>query len=46
VAIEALAKEMIYDGLLNNRFVRDFVWTLDLGRGELWAKRRAATAAE
>lgn len=46
VAIEVLAKEMIYDGLLNNRFVRDFVWTLDLERGELWAKRRAPAAAE
>lgn len=46
VAIEALAKEMIYDGLLNNRFVRDFVWTLDLERGELWAKRRAPAATE
>jgi hypothetical protein len=40
VAIEALEKEMIYDGLLNNRFVRDFVWTLDLANGALWAKRR------
>jgi hypothetical protein len=45
VAIDALAKEMIYDGLLNNRFVRDFVWTLDLGRGELWAKLREPPSA-
>jgi hypothetical protein len=44
VAIEALAKEMIYDGLLNNRFVRDFVFTLDLPNGALWAKRREPAA--
>ena len=45
VTIDALEKEMIYDGLLNSRFVRDFVFPLDLANGELWAKRRATAAA-
>jgi hypothetical protein len=42
VALEAIEHEMIYDGLLNNRFFQEHVFTLDLARGELWARRHAA----
>ena len=33
-------KEMIYDGLLNAQFFLDYVVTMDLANGRVWAKPR------
>lgn len=40
VRLTALVRDTIYDGLLNTQFFLDHVFTLDLARNELWAKRR------
>ncbi len=40
VALPALEKEMIYDGLIGHELLRQVVVTVDLERIQAWAKRR------
>ena len=41
IAVEAVTKDLIYDGLLNARFLESVVITVDLASGRAWITKRA-----
>jgi hypothetical protein len=41
IAVEAVTKDLIYDGLLNARFLESMVITVDLASGRAWITKRA-----